>query len=117
MIAASPDVISADTVYRWLEIGALLGGLALVLLRMGKMTGKFEQIGKQQADEISELKKGVQEIGNILIQLTAQSGRMDRIEDRQVLSGRRIDELQIRLNRFVDTQAFKAIGVMNDSGL
>lgn len=102
VIPAVSDGLSFEAAARILEIVSFLGAAGVILLKMGAMTGEFRQIGVQQATEISELKKGVESIGAILIRLTEQSGRMDRIEDRQMASGKRLDDLTARFNRYSD---------------
>lgn len=66
------------------------------------MTQKFEQIGAQQAEEITEIKTGLRKVTDILIELSKISGRIDRVEDRQMAQGKRLDQTETRLNRVID---------------
>lgn len=69
------------------------------------MTNRFEMIGVQQAKEISEVKRGVDRISDLMIDLTKVNGRMDRLEDRQLAEGKRVDEISKRLWNFDTGQA------------
>ncbi len=55
---------------------------------------KFEQIGLQQAGEIRELKDGVKE-------LITSTKRIDRIEERMLAEGQRLDQTVAMLHRFL----------------
>lgn len=86
----------------WAELGLLLISLSTLLWRMATMTQKFEQIGAQQAEEITEIKTGLRKVTDILIELSKISGRIDRVEDRQMAQGKRLDQTETRLNRVID---------------
>src|SRR5579872_4155278 len=91
-----------ETALRALEILCILGGGARILWQMSAMATKFELVGTQQAKEISELKIGVEKLGGVLITIAQQAGRMDRIEERQLAEGKRMDEITIRVNRAIN---------------
>lgn len=91
------------------EVLTIIGGGATLVWRISKMATKFELIGKQQAAEIKELKNeahelrmDVEKLNDIMIELTRTSGRMDRIEDRQIAQGKRLDESVQRFNDWTD---------------
>lgn len=111
LLATTTDPFGFETIKFFTETLTFAGGAALLFLKMGRMTGRFEAIGTQQAKEITELKKGMEGMANILIRLTEQQGRMDRIEDRQLASGKRLDELTARFNRLSDIR-----GLGGDAG-
>ena len=52
---------------------------------------KFEQIGEQQSKEIGDIKE-------TLKALAATAGRFDRVEERQLLQGKRLDRLEQKLD-------------------
>lgn len=113
----------------WIELAFFMLAVAGVLYRTGVMTNRFETIGKQQSEEIRELKSGILEfrlqtaeelkkITEILIDLAdirGQIGRMEadlrgvlgRVEDRVLQQGKRVDEVEKRLNRLYDNGAFR----------
>jgi predicted transcriptional regulator len=84
-----------DTVYRISELVLVLIGIGGILYRLGRMTEKFEQIGKQQASEISDLKDAVKE-------LVKSNARLERMEERQLSEGKRLDRLEARINQYVN---------------
>jgi regulator of replication initiation timing len=84
-----------ETAYRFAEFLLVVIGIGGILYRLGRMTEKFEQVGQQQAQEISELKNSVKE-------LVKTNVRLERIEERQLSEGRRVDELTNRVNRYVN---------------
>lgn len=113
----------------WIELGFFVIAVAGVLYRTGVMTSRFENIGRQQSNEIKELKEGIiefriqtanelKQITEILIDLAdirGQIGRMEadlrgmlgRVEDRVLQQGKRVDEVEKRLNRLYDSGAFR----------
>lgn len=91
-----------DIVYRLTEIAGFLVaiitiiiGTGKILYRMGAMAERFETIGKQQAIEIMDLKESVKELVKV-------TGRLERIEERQLSEGKRIDGLEARINRYIN---------------
>jgi hypothetical protein len=84
-----------ETTYRAAELVMVALGIGGVLYRLGRMTEKFEQIGKQQALEITELKESVRE-------LIKSNNRLERMEERQLSEGKRLDGLELRLNRYIN---------------
>lgn len=96
-MAADPLVTLLDYGLKILEIGSFVGGAGILLIRLGNMSGRFEEIGRQQASEIKELKDAVKSL--------IESGRrIDRVEERQMLSGKRVDQLEERVNLFLDAR-------------
>lgn len=89
-----------ETIFRASEIIVVILGIGGILFRIGKMTERFELIGRQQACEIQELKESVKE-------LIKTNSRMDRLEERQLMEGKRVDELTNRLNRYANGTAGK----------
>lgn len=87
-----------------LQLISVVGAAAFLLLRLGKMAGKFEAIGVQQSSEIAELKTGMAKVEGVLVTLASQSGRIDRIEDRVQMQGHRIDEALSRFNSLIDAK-------------
>lgn len=96
--------VGMDTldIYRLAEIGTFILSMAAILYRMGVMTSRFEQIGLQQAAEIKELKVNVKELSGVLVTLAQTNGRIDRMEERQLAQGKRVDETVSRLNSVID---------------
>ncbi len=88
--------MDAEVVRLIVELGMLIIMVAGILARLSSLATRFEMIGKQQASEIKELKEAVKE----LIQQTA---RLDRIDERQLAEGKRVDELTARFNRLANS--------------
>lgn len=91
-----------ENILRALEIISVIAGGGAIVWRMANMATRFEMIGAQQSKEIQELKKGIEALSSVLVTLAQQSGRIDRIEDRQMAEGRRVDEINSRLNTYVN---------------
>lgn len=89
---AVPDEL--DLALKAAELFTLTFGGAALFYRIGRMTMKFEQIGAQQAGEIRELKEGVKE-------LITSTKRIDRIEERMLAEGQRLDQTVAMLHRFL----------------
>jgi hypothetical protein len=95
-----------DNIRLAVEMIGFLGGGMVLLYRIGRITEKFTQIGRQQSleisglkEETSQLKRGIARINDLLIALTKLDGRIDRIEDRQLAQGKRLDEVTMQFNR------------------
>ena len=56
-----------DNALRATEIFSIVGSVALLLFRTGRMTERFELIGAQQAKELAELAEGVGPLGGHLL--------------------------------------------------
>jgi len=81
------------------EIGGLIVlGLNLVavgtaIYKLGRAVEKFEQIGTQQAKEISSLKDAVSGIGDLVTKIAVSNVRMDEMAMRVNRHEARLDEL------------------------
>lgn len=84
-----------ESIYRAAELLAVIIGVAGILYRLGRMTERFEQIGTQQAKEITELKDTVKD-------LVKSNIRMERIEERQLMEGQRIDAMENTFRRLTE---------------
>lgn len=93
---------SIDIAFKAVEFLSVIGGGGLVLVKIGRMTERFELIGKQQAKEIADLSRGMENVNRLLITIAEQKGRMDRMDDRAILQGSRLDELAKRVNDWFD---------------
>ena len=102
-----------DILYRIGEFVVLGGGVAFAILRTGRTVGevvqKFEGMLEQQSQEISDLKATVKELSKVVIDMARQEGRINLIEerinatsrameDRQIMTGKRLDDLTARFN-------------------
>lgn len=88
--------------FRILEILAIVGGLFIWLVKSGKHLSRYESLAETQTNEIADLKRDVKGLSQLIIELTKLGGRIDLLEERQMLHGKRLDETVSRLNRFLD---------------
>ena len=88
-----------------LEIGAGLTGLAIetistflavaaVIYKLGRAVEKFEAVGKQQAQEIGDLKGEVKIIADVITKLALTNQRQEMLEARQERLEVQIDDLR-----------------------
>lgn len=96
------DAQAVDTFFKWLEIIGFFGGIGGAIYCFGRMTSKFEQIAGQNSKEIGELRVDVKRLSEVTIKLAEQSGRIDRVEDRQLAQGKRLDEVTKRFDAAID---------------
>lgn len=85
----------------WVEVVLLGLTVAGILIRIGSTTKEFRMIAGQQAAQITEIKTGLDKLSGLVIELTKVSGRLDRLEDRQLQEGKRVDEISKRVWRQV----------------
>lgn len=83
----------------WVELVTLIFVIVGIIFRTGSITKEFKMIAEHQGEEISEVKKGLDKLSELIIDLTRVSGRLDRLEDRQLAEGKRLDEAVKRLWR------------------
>lgn len=100
-----------ENLLRALEILSVIVGGGAIIWRMSSMAARFEMIGIQQSAEIADLKKGIDGLSSVLITLAQQSGRIDRIEDRQLAQGKRLDEFTGRINTLIDAKFYQPVTV------
>lgn len=89
--------MSPEQIDTWLKIFTLvatIAGLSAVIFRLGKATSKFEQIGKQQSQEIVDLKMSVTDINKTLVQVALQTDRLNGLSERQTRVEKLIDDLR-----------------------
>jgi hypothetical protein len=87
-----------------IEAFTLISSGGFILFRIGQMTQKFELIGRQQAKEISELKENIEKLNEMLVQMANQNGRINVMEERQMMTIKRLDEISTRLNIHLDNK-------------
>lgn len=107
--------VDLDLAYKLAEVIVLGGGVVLAIVRSGRLIQRFEGIAERQTAEITDLKMDVRELSKLVIELTELNGHLNLLEERQLLSGKRLDEYQslmserlnelsARFNRYVDDQ-------------
>lgn len=80
-----------------IEIGKLIGlvgGAALLFARLGRMAGRFEQIGVQQAAEIENMGREIKEIGLVVVQVAVQKAEMAAMAGNIAMLMKWYDELR-----------------------
>lgn len=96
--------VDVDWIYKVAEIVVLGGGVILAIARSGRLISRFENIAERQTAEISDLKMDVKELSKLVVETTKLTGHIALIEERQLLSGKRLDEMSARFNKYVDDQ-------------
>jgi len=95
------DVASQlDAALKALEIAAVVGSAAAVLFKVGRMTERFEFIGRQQAAEISEIKKSVGSLIALNTSVAVTTSRQDQQAERMNGMDRRFDTIERTLDGF-----------------
>lgn len=80
------------------EIGGLIGlalnlvAVGIAVYKLGRAVERFENIGMQQANEISELKRAVSGIGEIVTKIAVSNVRMDELTTRLNRHEAKLDE-------------------------
>jgi len=85
-----------------LTIASLIVIVTIYILTVKQTTAilgvRLKSFGERMENVEVELKK----LTEVLINQALLGGRIDRVEDRQLAEGRRLDELQTRINRSAD---------------
>lgn len=74
--------------------------LSYVAIKVDNAVLKTRQ--KTTDDNLKKIDLKIDKIDGVLVTLAEQKGRMDRMDDRQVMSGGRLDELTRRFNEWTD---------------
>jgi hypothetical protein len=72
----------------------IIGGAVVILLRMGRMAGQFEMIGKQQAQEITEIKREMKVMSDTVTTVAVQKNEIANIHEDITRLYRWYDELR-----------------------
>jgi hypothetical protein len=70
-----------ETALEVAKIVGIFGGGAVLLIRMGRMAGQFEQIGKQQAQEITEIKREMKIMSDTVTTVAVQKNEISNIHE------------------------------------
>lgn len=68
-----------ELVFRLVELFSIVAGGGAILVKMGRMAGKFEEIGSQQAVEIREMKSSIQTLNQLITAVAVQKVEMEAI--------------------------------------
>lgn len=77
-----------------IQITAMIGGGALILLRMGRMMGAFETIGTQQSREITMIKDEIKEIRTVVTHVAVQKVEINSLREEVGYLRKTLDELR-----------------------
>lgn len=77
-----------------IEALAMIGGGGLILIKMGRMMGMFESIGRQQAEEITEIKDEIKEIRTVVTTVAVQKTEINNLRDELTMLRTTVDELR-----------------------
>lgn len=87
-------------------LGALpVAGAAYVAIKVDNAVLKTRMSAVDKKMDVTDRK--IDRIDGVLVTLAEQKGRMDRMDDRQVMSGARLDELTNRVNSLLDRREDK----------
>jgi len=85
-------------------VAFLLGGIAFAY--SVKSDTKILEVRFTMIDaQIEDFKEEIKKLAEIVVEQTRQSGRIDRVEDRQLQEGKRVDDLVMRLNKLINGAA------------
>lgn len=83
-----------ELIFRSIEVLAVISGGAAILVKMGRMMGSFEMIGKQQALEIGNLKDEVKELTVLVTAVAVQKVELASLREEISLLRKWYDELR-----------------------
>lgn len=77
-MALPPDL---DLAFEIVKVVGIFGGGAIIMLRMGRMMGTFETIGRQQAVEITEIKRDMKIMSDTVTTVAVQKNEISNLHD------------------------------------
>lgn len=87
-------ISAAELIKFTIEGVTLLGGGSVLMLRIGRLMEKFEQIVSQQTKEISDLKLEVAQMRGVVTQIALQGERITALQSRIDTVDKRLYDLQ-----------------------
>ena len=78
-----------------IQTAAVVFGGAIILVKMGRMMGAFEQIGKRQAMEITEIKSELKDLSKLLTTVAVQKNELNNLREQFVIIQRQLEEIRI----------------------
>jgi len=94
MVMAVEPQLSFGELSQIVQTIAVIGGGGIILVKMGRMMGMFEQIGTQQAEEISEIKGELKDLGKLLTTVAVQKNEINNLRDQVVMMQRQMDDMR-----------------------
>lgn len=76
-------MFTVEATLRLAELFTIIGVGGTAIFKMGRAVTRFELIGSQQANEITQLKHGVEKLGEVTTALAVGKQRMDN-QDQQI---------------------------------
>lgn len=76
------DVVTIEWSLRLAEIAVIIGGTFTLAIKIGRAVERFELVGRQQGDEIKELKDDIRILNNLVTQIAVQDTRLNMIDAR-----------------------------------
>jgi len=102
---AGQHMTDLDTIFKGLEIVSIVGSAAALMYKLGRTTERFEQVGTQQATEISQLKASIQKMEGLMVSIARQDERMTAMDQRMLTQGQRLDEFQRAFYKLIGERA------------
>lgn len=76
------------------ELITFVGGGGVILWKLGRAVGKFEEISVQQSEEIKELKDAVKETNEVFIKIAVQTQTLSDLSSRLGRTEAMLDDLR-----------------------
>jgi hypothetical protein len=85
---------NVEMIYETVKVIGIVGGGAVIFTRLGRMAGKFEQIGVQQAAEIADLAMEMKTMRSVVTDIAVQKAEMGSMQNQISLLMSWYDELR-----------------------
>ena len=83
-----------ELVIKLAELFALIGGGGIFIFKMGRAVSKFEEVGKNQHEDISEIKTEMKAMTKIMTKQALIDERIAALSVRMTLLDKSVDELR-----------------------
>lgn len=90
--------VDIDPLLKALEIAVILGSTVTLFFKLGRTTERFEQVGRQQATEISGLKSNIDKLNLLFVENAYAKTRADNHAERLNAHDRRFELIDARLD-------------------
>lgn len=98
--------VDLDPILKALEIAAIIASTATLLFKLGRTTERFEQVGRQQASEISGLKVNIDKLNALFVENAYAKTRADNHAERLNAIDRRFEIFEAHINELRRGEGF-----------
>lgn len=85
----------------WAVVGVFI--ISQLIIWVGLITS-LRGDTRAMKSEITDMKAELKKLGDVILQLAKVNGRLDIVDERVLLTGKRLDDLSVRLGKYMNRE-------------